>query len=214
MRKILIAIPCMDMLSARFAQSLATMKKTEQCIVSFLIGSLVYDSRNKLAAYAVDIEADFIMWLDSDMVFPPDTLERMLKVMDENPQIDILSGIYYRRGAPFSPVAFKTLELNEEGKCIFEDLTEVPEEISEIAGCGFGCVLMKTDCLFDMASKQDKYGLWFTPYAEVGEDCSFCIKAREEGYKIYCDPSIELGHMAFAPVTKDLYKALRKEKEE
>ena len=213
MKKILIAIPCMDMLSARFAQCLATLKKIDNCIVSFLIGSLVYDSRNKLAGYAVQIEADYILWLDSDMVFPADTLEHMLKVMDEHPEIDILSGLYFRRGAPFSPVAFTKLEMNEKGECVFDDLTEVPEGITEIAGCGFGCVLMKTDCLIDMVAKQDEIGSWFTPLGNVGEDCSFCIRARNEGYRIFCDPSIELGHMAYAPVTKELYKALKKEKE-
>lgn len=74
-KKILIAVPCMDMVSARFAQSLATLKKVGECTVSFLIGSLVYDSRNRLTAYAVAMEADYILWLDSDMVFAPDVLE-------------------------------------------------------------------------------------------------------------------------------------------
>ena len=209
MKKILIAIPCMDMVSARFAQSLTTLKKVGQCTVSFLIGSLIYDSRNKLAGYAVEMEADYILWLDSDMVFQPDTLERMMQTLDEHEEIDILSGIYYRRGHPFTPVAFDKLEINEKGECEFEDMAKVPEGLSEIAGCGFGCVLMRTDCLLDIASK---YGaVWFTPFHNVGEDCSFCIRVREEGYKIYCDPDIELGHMAFAPVTKDLYHALNKE---
>ena len=48
-KKILIAVPCMDMVSARFAQSLTTLKKVGKCTVSFLIGSLIYDSRNRLA---------------------------------------------------------------------------------------------------------------------------------------------------------------------
>lgn len=207
MRKILIAVPCMDMVSARFAQSLATLRKVDTCVVSFLMGSLVYDSRNKLAGYAVEIEADYILWLDSDMVFPPDTLERMVGVMDQHDEIDILSGLYFRRGQPFTPVAFDKLEINQENECEYEDMQDVPEELSEIAGCGFGCVLMRTDCLFDIASKYD--GVWFTPLGNVGEDCSFCIRARNEGYKIFMDPSIELGHMAYAPVTRELYQALK-----
>ena len=80
----LIAVPCMDMVSARFAQSLATLKKVGECTVSFLIGSLVYDSRNRLTAYAVAMEADYILWLDSDMVFAPDFLQRMLTVCKDN----------------------------------------------------------------------------------------------------------------------------------
>lgn len=212
MKKILIAIPCMDMVSARFAQSLATLKKMNSCVVSFLIGSLIYDARNKLAGYAIEGEFDYVLWLDSDMVFRPDTLERMLKVLDEHEEIEILSGLYFRRGYPFTPVLFKKLEINEKNECIFEDYDEIPEELCEVAGCGFGCVLMRTDCLFDMASKQDEIGMWFSPMGNVGEDVAFCIRARKMGYKVYCDPSISLGHMGYAPVTADFYKTYTENK--
>lgn len=209
-RKILIAVPCMDMVSARFAQSLATLKKVDNCVVSFLINSLIYDARNKLAGYAVDGEFDFVLWLDSDMVFPPNTLERMVKTLDEHPEIDILNALYFRRGTPFSPVAYDRLEINDRGECDYEDMKDVPTELSEIAGCGFGCVLMRTDCLLDLAAK---FGaVWFTPIGNVGEDCSFCIRARNEGYKIYCDPTIKIGHMAYAPVDGSVYEATREDK--
>lgn len=208
MKKILIAVPCMDQVSARFAQSLTTLKKVGQCTVSFLIGSLIYDSRNRLASMAVEMEADYIMWFDSDMVFTPDTLERMMKVLDEHPEIDILSGLYFRRGTPFTPVLFSKLEVNEEGTLEFDDVHELPDELFEVAGCGFGCVLMRTECLFDIAVKEGG-GVWFSPIANAGEDCAFCIRARENGYKIYCDPNIHLGHMAYTPVTKSFYKAIK-----
>ena len=209
MKKILIAVPCMDMVSARFAQSLATLRKVGQCTVSFLIGSLVYDSRNKLAGLAMQMEADYILWFDSDMVFRPDTLERMMDVLDKHPEIDILTGLYVRRGAPFTPVIFSKLEVNEHGELDWDDVVDIPDEPFEVAGCGFGGVLMKTDCLYDIAGMEDG-GMWFTPIAGAGEDVAFCIRARKCGYKIYCDPSIDFGHMAYAPVTKDFYEAVKK----
>ena len=210
MKKILIAVPCMDMVSARFASSLATLKKgVGDCIVSFIIGSLVYDSRKRLAEYAVRIDADYILWLDSDMTFPPDVLERMMKVMDENKDIDILTGLYFRRSTPFTPVAFDVLETDENGELVFENMDDVPEGIREVAGCGFGCVLMKTDCLFDIAGKEGP--VWFSPLANVGEDCAFCMRARKYGYKIYLDPSIEFGHMGYAAVTRQFYEATKGE---
>lgn len=209
-KKILIAVPCMDMVSARFAQSLATLKKVGDCVVSFLIGSLIYDSRNRLTEYAIAIEADYILWLDSDMVFAPDTLERMMKVLDEHDDIDIVSGLYCRRATPFTPVVFDKLELDENGNVVFEDMKEIPDGITEIAGCGFGGVLMKTDCIFNMANEHK--GAWFTPMNNAGEDCAFCIRAREYGFKIALDPSIEFGHMGYAAVTRSFYEATKKEK--
>ena len=207
-KKILIAVPCMDMVSARFAQCLATLRKNGQCVVSFLIGSLIYDSRNKLAAMAVEMEADYVLWLDSDMVFPPDTLDRMLKTLDDHPEVDVLSGLYFRRGHPFTPVLFQKLEVDENGVLDFEDQKELPDELFEVAGCGFGCVLMRTDLLLDIAAKEGG-GVWFTPIANAGEDCAFCIRARREGYRIFCDPSISLGHMGYAPITKAFYEATK-----
>lgn len=207
MKKILIAVPCMDMVSARFAQSLTTLKKVDDCIVSFIIGSLIYDSRNRLAEYAVRINADYILWLDSDMTFPPDVLERMMKVLDEHEEIDVLTGLYFRRAQPFTPVAFDVLETDEKGELHFTNMDEVPDGIREVAGCGFGCVLMRTDCLFDIAGKEGP--IWFSPLANVGEDCAFCMRARKYGYKIFIDPSIEFGHMGYAAVTRGFYEATK-----
>jgi len=209
-KKILIAVPCMDMVSARFAQCLTTLKKVGKCTVSFLIGSLVYDSRNKLAGMAVEMDADYILWFDSDMTFRPDTLERMMKVLDEHPEIDVLSGLYFRRGHPFTPVIFSKLEVNDEGLLDFEDYNDIPDGLFEIAGCGFGCVLMRTEMLLDIAAKEGG-GMWFSPIANAGEDCAFCIRARNNGYKIFCDPSIALGHMGYAPITRAFYEATKEE---
>lgn len=206
MKKILIAVPCMDMVSARFAQSLATMKMTAaECVVGFQISSLIYDSRNQLAEHAIKNEFDYMLWFDSDMVFAPDTLEKLLA--DDK---DIVAGLYFRRSAPFTPVLFDKLEITEEGICEFENTIDYPDHLFQVAGCGFGCVLMKTDVLFDIAGKEG--GTWFTPIGNIGEDCAFCIRARHYGYEIWCDPNVKLGHMGMNPVTESTYLGLKKAK--
>lgn len=209
--KILIAVPCMDMVSAHFTQSLVTLKNTGNCTLMMLPGSLIYDSRNKLASYAIQINADYIMWFDSDMIFAKDTLQNMMETLDKHPEIDILSGLYFRRGKPYTPVLFDKLDFNHETQiCDFKDTLTYPDELFEVAGCGFGCVLMRTDCLYNFG---DDNGRWFSPMGNVGEDCAFCIRAREKGYKIYCDPSIKLGHMSYSPITEGVYKQLMKSTE-
>ena len=134
----------------------------------------------------------------------------MIKTLDEHPEIDILSGLYFRRAYPFSPVLFKKLDEGEDGNIVFEDYNDYPDELFELEGVGFGCVLMRTDCLFQMLD-EDGVGRWFTPLGGAGEDCAFCIRARRAGYRIFVDPSVELGHMAYAPVTQAFYKANKKE---
>lgn len=205
MKKILIAIPCMDMVACGFAQSLATLNKVGECSVSFIVGSLIYDSRNKLASQALEMGADYVMWFDSDMVFQPDTLVKLMADIDEGR--DMVSGLYFRRTKPFTPVLFSKLELNEQGEPEHAGYDNYPNEIFEIAGCGFGCVLMKADMLFDMATE---YGaVWFSPIGNIGEDCAFCIRARDMGYKIYCDPQVKLGHVGHNMITESFYKAYK-----
>lgn len=206
MRKILIAVPCMDQLPAQFAHSLATLTsygiEDTQISVWFNLGSLIYTSRDQIAKKALLDGADLVMWFDSDMVFNADTLIRMLKLIDEGH--DMVVGNYYRRTPPFSPVIFKTMELVEDGtRFEFDEFDEIPAEPFEVGACGFGCVLMKTEMFVAVFGK---FGMMFTPIANCGEDIAFCWRARQCGYKIICDPSIKLGHVGHTIITEDFFR--------
>ena len=76
----------MDTVQTEFAQSLMRMKLVGDVQHAFLSCSLIYKSRNDLADMAIQAGADYVLWLDSDMVFEPDTLERMLKKMLNDPE--------------------------------------------------------------------------------------------------------------------------------
>lgn len=207
MSKILIAIPCMDQVPAPFAQSLAMIRKPEDDDVacSFQMGSLIYTSRNNLALQAFKIESDYMLWLDSDMVFQQDLLINMKQTMDEK-GLDFLTGLYFRRVPPFTPVLFDQLDIDEEGACTWTDYKDVPEGLFKVGGCGFGAVLIKTDVLFEV---QSKYGGMFNPIANMGEDLSFCWRARQCGYDIWCDPSMILGHVGYSVITDKFYQSYR-----
>lgn len=198
--KTLICVPCMDQVPALFAQSLAMLQKVEDTAVTFQIGSLIYVSRDTLAARAIQMDADYVLWLDSDMTFMPDTLQRMHQMMAEQ-DLDILSGLYFRRVRPFSPVLFDKLICDGEDKG-FTEFDEIPPALFEVGGIGFGCVLMKTGVFLDV---QGKFGAMFTPLNGFGEDLSFCWRARECGYKIYVDPTLACGHVGTQVVNKDFY---------
>lgn len=208
MKKILIAVPCMDMVAAGFAQSLATLTKIGECSVSFMVGSLIYSSRNNLAKQAVQMEADYIMWFDSDMVFKPDTLVQLMQTLEDK-NADIVTGVYFNRTAPYRPVIFEELHLVRDKDGFVTDCPnkqwskEIPNEPFEVEGMGFGCVLMKTDLLFNM----EDAGAWFAPMGNIGEDCAFCLRAKAAGYKLWCDPKVMCGHVGHQMITEAIYKA-------
>lgn len=208
MAKTFIAVPCMDQVPAQFAYSLATLNKPGEAVVGFQIGSLVYNSRNELARKAVACGSDFTLWLDSDMVFGQDLLIRLMAHM-EDPETDFVTGVYFRRTVPYTPVIMDKLELTETGS-EWHDLETLPDEPFEVAGCGFGGVLMRTGVLFDVMTQTGSKP--FDPIRGTGEDLSFCWRARQLGHRIICDPRIDLGHMGHMAITKEfaqLYRAGR-----
>ena len=199
----LIAVPAMDTVPTQFCQSLAMLQKEGECAISFNVGSLVYSSRNELAKRAIEMGADYVFWLDSDMTFEPDVLQKMFKTIQEN-NVDILTGVYFRRVPPFTPVLFEKLDMTENG-CEWAEFKELPETgLFEVAGCGFGCVLMKTEIFINVFLK---YGTFFNPVEGTGEDLSFCWRARECGYKIVCDPTIPLGHVGHQIITRPFFES-------
>ena len=205
--KTLIAVPCMDQVATPFCQSLVTLNKVGECSISFNVGSLVSESREHLAARALNSGADYVLWFDSDMMFAPDTMEKLVKHMEDG--YDIVSGLYFRRRPPFTPVLFKKLFIQND-VCLQEDYNEYPEEgLFEVEGIGFGCVMMKTEVLLSVIAK---YKTCFAMIGRNGEDVSFSFRARQCGYKIWCDPSIKLGHVSYTTVTEDFYRSYEQQR--
>ena len=206
----LIAIPSMDQVPAQFAASLAMLDRvTDDTVVGFQIGSLIYEARNQLARQAIKIGADYVLWLDSDMIFQPSVLKRLYEDYKAG-KGDIVSGLYFRRVSPFTPVVFNTLEI-VDNKPQWTAPENIPEDVFEAGGVGFGCVFMDTGVLADVMSKFE--GNAFTPLNGVGEDLSFCWRARQCGYKIVVDPAVELGHIAHITVNRTFYESTKQYKE-
>ena len=201
--KVFIAVPSMDTVPALFCQSLALLQRAGDTVVGFQVGSLVYNARNELARQAIKSEADWVLWLDSDMVFEPNLLNRMLTVCKDN-DIDFLTAICFRRKPPYTPCLFDRLEKIEHGAS-YTTIMSVPEGRFKVGGCGFAGVLMSTDVLMSVAARFG--GRMFDPMEGFGEDVSFCWRARQCGYEIWCDSEIELGHVGGMVVTREVFEA-------
>ena len=201
--KVLIAIPCMDQIAAPFAQSLATLDKgTDQSYISMIIGSLIYESRNNFAKQAIKLQADAVLWLDSDMIIPPDAMTKLSAHLESGK--DFVTGLYFRRRSPFTPVLFKRLLLTkEQGE--HENYNDYPKDsVFEVEGCGFGCVMTRTSMLEDVMLN---YGTAFEPMNNLGEDLAFSARARELGYRIYCDSTIKCGHIGQIVVDEKVFES-------
>lgn len=204
MLKYLIAIPCFDMVHTDFMLSLLNMQRVGQVFCQVVKSSLIYDARNKLVAQAIDNKFDRIMWLDSDIVFDPDLMVRLSRNMDAG--LEYVSGLYFKRQYPTEPVCFKTITQQQEGKelvtkaLVYENYPK--DQLFEVDATGFGAVMMTVD----LANRvKEKYGLPFSPHLGLGEDMSFCWRAKQVGAKLWCDSRIKLKHIGSIAYSEATY---------
>jgi hypothetical protein len=184
--KLLIAIPSRETMRVEFVQSLmGLMRRLDQDGIAYEVniqtGTLVYCVRDGLARHAVNNRFDQVLWVDSDMVFSPGIYDDLA-----TGGYDIACGLFISRHSPFMSCLFSCLTPSER-------ITDYPFEAFEVAGCGFGCVLMKTQVLADVMHSNN--GMCFLPEPKLGEDLAFCRRAAGCGYRIFCEPTARVGHV-------------------
>lgn len=201
--KVSIVVPTRDTVHSGFAFSLSQLIKTSENlnIETFLFfnsGSVLLTQREKLVNSSVDVGADYILWLDSDMTFPSTTLTRLL-----SHNKNIVGCNYKKRSNPQTPVAYKEVGNWESWLPLDEE-----ESLVEVQGVGMGCILIKTE----LFKKINKPYFEFTYNEEtddwLGEDFNLFSKFRNIGENIYIDTDLsrEIGHLGiykFGSITKN-----------
>lgn len=192
-KKILIGMPCMNTISVKVVEHLMNLKKPCECYYKFVIGSLVYAARDEIATLALQGGYTHLLFIDSDMYFEQDALVKAL-----NRNVDVLTGLYFKRRDNHEPVLYKSIgkrTYSEDGKVTqhgFADIeTDFSRDFFQTEGCGMGFCLIKTDVLRKM---QNKYLSCFEPIQGLGEDLSFCQRLKEMNVPLWCDTTIALGH--------------------
>tara|TARA_Y100000817_G_C16780906_1_gene510554 strand:+ start:56 stop:547 length:492 start_codon:yes stop_codon:yes gene_type:complete len=141
---------------------------------------------------------DYLMWIDSDMVFEPDDFFKLI-----NHDKDLVSGIYKMS----DNVNYATVETMDEE--FFEQWMHYPflnqKTIDRKEGklfkadyTGMGWMLVKYGVFEKM-----KYP-YFYPRKQtwpqynwedfVWDDVEFCLRAREAGFDVWVDPNLRIGH--------------------
>lgn len=189
MPKVLVGVPCMDKVDALFCKSLRNLEVFDDTDFEFKIRLLVYSARDKICKKAVNEGYDYVFFLDDDMTFEPDTLKRLL-AHDK----DVVTGLCFQRGGKHLPCVF-------DKKCQF--VTTWPNELFEIGYCGGACVLIKTKVLKKVLESERTC---FRPLPGLGEDLSFCKRAKKCGFTLYCDPTVKPGHITTYEITEKDYE--------
>ena len=195
--KTLIAVPCLDTVHTAFMVSLLKLNKPAGTEIAVSSSSLVYDARHSLAHRAIQLGAGRILWLDSDMMFAPDLLERLSADLDQG--LEFVSGLYFTRKAPVTPCVYETCH-DVGGVPTAAPFTSIPDGLFEAEGVGFGAVLMDTRLVCRVGQ------LPFFPMEGYGEDLSFCRRARAAGAKIFCDSRVRVDHIGLSLFNETQWK--------
>ncbi len=94
-----IAVPSGDMVHADFARAYAQLSMASAKLTLRLItvkSSIVAEARNNAVEIAKSYGSNFLLFLDSDMLFPPTALFRLLLHGK-----DVVGATYTKRVAPF-----------------------------------------------------------------------------------------------------------------
>ena len=196
--KIFVAIPCMDMMYSRTANCLLSLLPPEDAVLchGFAVGSLVYDARNRLMDAAIKDGFDYILWVDSDMIFPPESLQMLYADMQET-KADVVTGFYVSRKPPIQPVIYSKCreDKDDDGNdaIVVRKYMDYPRnELFPVEAMGFGLCLMKTEFVKKL---MDTVGPPCIPIPGLGEDLSFCVHANKAKGKMFCDSRIRCQHI-------------------
>ena len=199
--KLAVCIPTRDTLHSAHALSLAEMVKfnTMNNIDTHVFmdaSTILLTQRERLASAAIDLGAEYMLWLDSDMVFPSTTAVRLLAHNEP-----VVAANYVRRQLPAKGVAYQEIG-DWENPLSFD----VQDELVEIEGIGMGCMLMKTEIFAEMRKPWFEFG--WSPESNdfLGEDMLLCQKIAVEGYTIKVDTMLsrELKHLGTFAFSADL----------
>ena len=182
-KKILIAIPTARYIEPETFKSIYDLEVPEgyETEFQFFYGYNVDQVRNLIANWAQ--RYDYLFSVDSDIAMPIDTLKKLL-AHDK----DVVSGMYIQR-LPGT----HALELYGFGGRIPYDAIR-GKGLVEIDGCGFGCVLVKSEVFRAVGYPQFVYHSAIDHKDTISEDTDFCNKAKSKGFKIFVDTTIKCNH--------------------
>ncbi len=200
--KLGIGVPAnFPMLPSAFFDSFILMEKPDYCYLRSNRAN-IENMRNELVSEAIKSRCTHLLMLDSDQVYHPKTITRLL-----SHRLPIVGCLVYRRYPPFDPLMLKGAISRYHTIMEWE-----PDSLVEVDATGTGCLLFEMDVFRVMPYPWFRFRVG--PYgAPIGEDFGFCADLRENGYKIFVDTSIPVGHLSQMVINEGTWKLYNRMKE-
>lgn len=140
------------------------------------------DNRNRVWNYAKKHNDDLLL-IDSDIVFKPEDVQKIEEYLT---LLDAVTGVYCLGRPPYKAAIFDRTENDYE-------LINPREGLTEIGACGAG-FLGISKRTFDKMPDNPFSNVWEGD-TQHGEDVSFCYNLMKNGFKLWCDSTINVGQI-------------------
>lgn len=173
--------------------------------------SLVTQVRNAIAKQFLKSDADWLLSVDSDMIFPFDIFQQLRK-HDK----DVVAALCVRKAPPHAPTLSRLEKRGDEYVPI--QVMEMPiDKIFRLDGKNGDCMGLAISLIKREVIEKMEKPLYYCPRAAagggvvLGEDWIFCLDAKKQGFEVWADPVIgwhcfHIGHYPFGLRDYMMYK--------
>lgn len=183
MKTILIAVPTAKYIETDTFASIYNLIIPEGYRATFqtFFGYNIAQIRNLIASHAINY--DYLLSVDSDMGFHPESLIRLLAA-----DKDIIGSVYRQRLEPEKLEVYGFNLLRVAYKDIYNS---GPREVGAV---GMGLTLIKSKVLKEIGYPQFEYHSALDHNDTFSEDLDFCLKAKNKGFEVWVESNIVCHH--------------------
>jgi len=165
-------------------------------------------ARNEVIKNFLRSPAEWFMWIDTDMTFHHDSIEKLRATADKN-DADMVGGLafVYKRGInTITPNAY----MWDTDESHFTEMSDYESgRVYAIDGTGAAFILVNRR-VFEAWDSE----FWYQTWREhpktgdpMGHDLAFCLQSKQEyGFKLLYDTGVKTGHTKHFELTEQSYE--------
>lgn len=167
-------------------------------------------------------DADWLWWVDTDMGFAGDTVDRLLAASSstKRPIVGALCFAHHETGldgmggyrAHPVPTLYRWVDVGPDKRGFTSWLDYPRDQLVRVEGTGTGCVLIHRSVMEKIAAEHGPH--WYTPIRNdstgkfMSEDLSFCVRAGALGFPVHVHTGIKTTHLKNVWLAEEDYERL------
>ena len=179
-------------------------------LLHYRTGANITVHRNEFAMELLRTGIEYLVMLDADHAHPDNIVQRLLSLALQDKEKKIISGLNYRRGVPYEPMAYV-----RKGEKLYRYEGDFDGESLYSVDAVATCAMLVHRSVFETIAAP-----WFSEnydrcleHVFSGEDIYFCKKAKAAGYKIWVDSGLVSPHKTVAWVDAEFSKEWKRNNE-